>query len=186
MSLNWNYRSVGPAGQAMIEAAWLDNGEGGHRNPALDSVVWATLAIGIGQWTAANMAEVKRRMAIYQHINGPAITFGDGRAYYVTPDELDKLEGFSTNVSKETNAAFAKKVMAWVEGAAATSMRTGCKQYFGEGGADFEPCGAFQALANQAKRMKDEADARMRENGYKLDDAGAGQAGQSTGAEAMS
>lgn len=155
MALHWNYQNVGPEGQAMIEAAWMDDGEGGTRSPALDSVIWATMAIGIGNWNAKNMPEVQRRMAIHQHLNGPAIRFGDGRAYYVTPDELAKLEGFSTNVSLETAAAFNKKAMKWVEENAARAMKAGLRQYLSDGGPDLEAIGAFQAQANaNAKKAK--------------------------------
>lgn len=160
MSLDWNYRSVGPEGQAMIEAAWLDNGEGGTTSPALDAVIWATMAIGIGNWTKADMPEVKRRMAIYQHVTGPAIRFNDGRAYYVTPEELDKLQGFQTNVSFETATAFNKKAIRWVEENAARAMRKGLRQYMGEGGPDLAPIGAFEAQANaNAERAAPEAGA---------------------------
>lgn len=156
MSLDWNYRRVGQAGQDMIAAAWVGE-KGQERNPALDSVIWATMAIGIGDWTAANMPEVQRRMAIYQYLTGPAISYGDGRAYYVTPDELAKLEGFSTNVTKETPAAFAKKAMRWLQEEAEQKLRQGCKQFLGEGGPDLEACGAFQALANSEAKRKAEA-----------------------------
>ena len=153
MSLDWNYRSVGPEGQAMIDAAWMDDGHGGTCSPALDSVIWATIAIGIGNWTAKNMPEVQRRMAIYQHLTGPAIRFNDGRAYYVTPEELAKLEGFCTNVSLETAAAFNKKAMRWVEENAARAMKAGLRQFLSDGGPDLEAIGAFQAQANaNAKR----------------------------------
>lgn len=159
MGLNWNYRNVGQAGQEMIEASWMDNGEGGTRNPALDSVIWATLAIGIGDWSAKNMPAVQERMAVYQYINGPAITFNDGRAYYVTPEELAKLEGFQTNVTKETDAVFAKKALRWIKEEAARKIRQGCKQYLGEGGPDYEACGAFQAQANAEAKRKAEKEA---------------------------
>lgn len=160
MSLDWNYRSVGPEGQAMIDSAWMDDGRGGTTSPALDSVIWATMAIGIGNWTKAAMPEVKRRMAIYQYLTGPAIRFNDGRAYNVTGEELDKLQGFQTNVSLETAAAFNKKAIRWLEENAARAMRKGLRQFMGEGGPDLEPIGAFEAQANaNAKRAAPEADA---------------------------
>lgn len=147
MALNWSYENVTPEGKAMIESSWLGE-KGDETNPALDSVIWATMAIGVGQWTKANMPEVQRRMAIYQHLTGPAIRFGDGRAYYVTPDELAKLQGFCTNVSLETAAAFNKKAIKWVEENAARAMKAGLRQYLSDGGPDLEAIGAFQAQAN--------------------------------------
>jgi hypothetical protein len=122
MALNWSYENVTPEGKAMIESSWLGE-KGDETNPALDSVIWATMAIGVGQWTKANMPAVLERMAIYQFLCGPAITFNDGRRYYVTPEELAKLEGLSTNVTKETDAAFAKKVIRWVKEEAERAMR---------------------------------------------------------------
>ena len=151
MSLNWNYRNVSPAGQAMIDSAWI--GEGNEQsNPALDYVIWGLMGVGIATITEKNLPEVQRRFRLYQHTTETraAVLATNDRKGVLSDAELALLVGFSTNVTTITAAAFNKRILGHVDREAQGYQTRGADN--GRQGA-FELCATLE-VERKAKQVQ--------------------------------
>lgn len=112
MSLNWN---IGECAESP-EVLWSD-----ERRAKTEYLIFATMTVGIGKWTAANIGEVYARLHLVEKIEGAPFSRieNDKRVdVYTTPEEVRALIGLGTNVSYETRAKFLRR---WV-----TDKRMGC------------------------------------------------------------
>lgn len=84
--------------------------EGGEKwHPITDSLIWATMIVGIGQITEKTVDEFARRLAAYQAIDGGMILREGGRIH-ITREDVERHIGLRTNVTKESAATFNAKI----------------------------------------------------------------------------
>ncbi len=98
MPLNWNIEKCANYKE-------LTNDE--ERN-VTDSVVWATMAVGINQITKQNFEEFYRRLHIVEETNGTFL-MRDGKARYITQAEVGRRIGLYTNAGTVTKLSFDAK-----------------------------------------------------------------------------
>lgn len=78
-------------------------------SPVTTSLVWLTIATGIGEITKDNADEVYARVALVERLHG-AYLIRDGKERYITPEEVHAHIGLVTNVfPTETRAKFLKR-----------------------------------------------------------------------------
>ena len=101
-----------------------------------DTLIWSTMAVGMGRITEKNVEEFVRRILIYQEIFGPLLTGPiqeDGTPYKVededaplpegvtrgkismTAEIIRQHEGMYTNVAEISKAKFKGYVMKWLD-----------------------------------------------------------------------
>ena len=111
MSLNWDLTKI----KNYEELCWEKNEDGTSRlNVVTDSLIWLSMAIGIGRITEENAPEVYGRIAAYEKLFGSfMIKFDDNgkQRVFVTPEDVSNHIGLSTNVGKETEASFRKRIV---------------------------------------------------------------------------
>ena len=111
MSLDWDLTKI----KNYKEVCWEENEDGTSRlNAVTDSLIWLTMAIGIGRITEENAPEVYGRIAAYEKLFGSfMIKFDDNgkQRVFVTPEDVNNHIGLSTNVAKETEASFRKRIV---------------------------------------------------------------------------
>jgi hypothetical protein len=96
-----NYESV----------CWVDGDEGDIRlNPVTETLIYATLSVGLGSITEKNLDEFVGRFRVMERLQGPFMRNGDGSDSRLTDDELAAHVGLVTNVSNETRAAWARRI----------------------------------------------------------------------------
>jgi hypothetical protein len=82
--------------------------------PITESVIFATMAVGMGKITEDNAVEFANRVALVQQINGAYLNKSAKGTnltspYYVTLEDVKKRIGLRTNVSNESHTAFVKR-----------------------------------------------------------------------------
>ena len=101
-----------------------------------ETLIWATMTVGMSDVTEKNVDEFIRRILIYQKVVGPMLTGPvneDGTVYTpedeeaplpegvkrgkirITADVIRQHIGLSTNVANVSKAKFKGRVMAWLE-----------------------------------------------------------------------
>jgi hypothetical protein len=110
MSLNYDLstipREFWHADEATEEAKTVTN-----------ALIWATIAIGIGEITEANWEEFAGRITAYEQAGGAFLQYapegsGEIRDRPITADEVHQRVGLKTNVfPKESTAAFKRKLV---------------------------------------------------------------------------
>ena len=133
MSLNWNvndvkwpYVWVGGTEDGMGNITFTGKPEDPKfMNPVINTLIWATMAVGIGSITEENWREFAARMEITERLNGPFLKVSSN----ITPDKLaiyglteapasfplwvvKECIGLKTNVTNETRSAWSKRKMA--------------------------------------------------------------------------
>lgn len=96
MSLNWNIEKV---------KDWENFND--EQRVVLDSIIWLTMAIGIGEITEDNHKEFFARLHMIEKLFGGVI-FREGKYRTIKLDEVKDLIGLTTNVSSITRAQFNK------------------------------------------------------------------------------
>lgn len=111
MSLDWNLTKI----KNYKEVCWQKNEDDTDRlNPVTDSLIWLTMGIGIGNITEDNASEVYCRIAMYEKLFGTMLSYWkDSKKVSVpiTPEDVHNHIGLFTNVSKETDAAWRKRII---------------------------------------------------------------------------
>ena len=111
MSLNWDLTKI----KNYEELCWKkDEDDTVRLNVVTDSLIWLTMAIGIGKITEENAPEVYGRIAAYEKLFGSFMIQFDNNGkqrVYITPEDVNNHIGLSTNVSKETEASFRKRIV---------------------------------------------------------------------------
>lgn len=116
MALHWDVSKI--VEREGRDFVWAPTGEKDEEGKPLyrlrnivETMIWSTMAIGIGEITEKNVNEVARRMAIYEQIRGPMRRNAEGGVYY-TREEIARLVGLSTNVfPKEPEAQWKRRIL---------------------------------------------------------------------------
>jgi hypothetical protein len=134
MSLNWSIRDIADYENACFETADRDNpGRGVKKGeqlmrPVTNTLIWATIPVGIGRITEANYQTFALRLRLYEQlfgaflrrrvdVNGQEVEdpFDDRPGRWVdrriTAAEVKAHIGLSTNASRLTTAQF--KTQCW-------------------------------------------------------------------------
>ena len=110
MSLNWDLTKI----KNYEELCWEKNEDDTVRlNPVTDSLIWISMAIGIGKFTEEMAPEIYARISMYEKLFGAMMCkFGDNgkESVYLTPEDVNNHIGLSTNVGKDTMASFRKRI----------------------------------------------------------------------------
>jgi hypothetical protein len=73
-------------------------------NGTTETIIWATMAIGMGKITKDNYMEFFKRLEFYERLNGPmrrVNTEGGYQPLYFKPEEVKRYIGLDTNVAHE-------------------------------------------------------------------------------------
>lgn len=96
MALTWDARDVRDYDQL------TDN-----ERVTRESLIWSTMAIGMGEITAENAQEFYTRLSLLEKITGASRFDGDGNPLFFTPEDVKRFIGLRTNVfPKWTKAKF--------------------------------------------------------------------------------
>lgn len=119
MALYWDLSKI----KDYEKECFLGEGDNRTLKPVTHSLVWATMVIGIGNWTEKDIDEVYIRVNQYERMTGPTIYVDDGNRSsssqlngeldedgYITRDEIRKHIGLSTNVARVTTARWLKRL----------------------------------------------------------------------------
>jgi len=67
-------------------------------HPVTNALIWATMAVEMGEITEANAEEFARRLSLWQTVNGAWLEYNDGEAVYLTLEDVKLHIGLKTNV----------------------------------------------------------------------------------------
>jgi len=113
MSLDWSIKRIKNRREVCFRTFDHEADEGELSN-LTESLIWGTMAIGIGSITEKNWREVYFRTFLWERTVGAyrKTTNKDGvlASCYVTAEDIQAHIGLSTNVSKESDAKFYKKL----------------------------------------------------------------------------
>lgn len=111
MSLDWDLTKI----KNYKELCWEKNEDDTSTlNPVTESLIWLTMGIGIGKITEDNASEVYCRVAMYEKLFGTMLSYwkdGEKVSVAITPEDIHSHIGLSTNVGKETDAAWRKRTI---------------------------------------------------------------------------
>jgi hypothetical protein len=111
MSLDWNLTKI----SNNTEVCWEKNEDGTDKlNPVTESLIWLTMGIGMGSITEDNQSDFYCRVVMYEKLFGTMLSYWkDSKKVSVpiTPEDIQNHIGLSTNVSKETDAAWRKRII---------------------------------------------------------------------------
>lgn len=111
MSLDWNLTKI----NNNIEVCWEKNEDGTDKlNPVTESLIWLTMGIGMGSITEDNQSDFYCRVAMYEKLFGTMLSYWkDSKKVSVpiTPEDINNHIGLTTNVSKDTDASFRKRIV---------------------------------------------------------------------------
>lgn len=96
MALNYNFSKVKDH-----EALHEDQMEWGKT----DTLIWMTMAVGLGEITEKNYVEFYARVKFIEKLNGAMAHTKDGD-YFFTIDDIKRRIGLETNVSQWTRKQF--------------------------------------------------------------------------------
>lgn len=126
MALTWDTKDIVPNEKYPIYIKGVDTGMGGMRlptpedkpeaieewwHPRLNGLLMAMLVLGTCRITKENWKKFYARVSLYEKLCGDIMYHGPK----FSPAEIQAYVGLHTNVSTETDAAFAKKVMRWAQ-----------------------------------------------------------------------
>jgi hypothetical protein len=113
MSLNWNLSKI-----ANKDTVCFTQHEDGQRLTGLThALIWATIAVDLGQITAKNITEWQIRLQMI------AVAYGDPAWGEITRQQLEAHIGLSTNVSNTTRTKFLRKIALVMEREATAKAR---------------------------------------------------------------
>lgn len=111
MSLDWNLTKI----NNNTEVCWEKNEDGTDKlNPVTESLIWLTMGIGMGSITEDNQSDFYCRVAMYEKLFGTMLSYWkDSKKVSVpiTPEDINNHIGLTTNVSKDTDASFRKRIV---------------------------------------------------------------------------
>lgn len=110
MSLDFNFEDmIERLGREEFDRITDHPTEAGKWHPVTDQMIWACMSVGIGKITEATVEKFIERYAALQALNSGDMIGKDGR-FYITGADVRNHIGLRTNVSDETDAAFAEKL----------------------------------------------------------------------------
>jgi hypothetical protein len=111
MSLDWNLTKI----SNNTEVCWEKNEDGTDKlNPVTESLIWLTMGIGMGSITEDNQSDFYCRVVMYEKLFGTMLSYWkDSKKVSVpiTPEDIHNHVGLTTNVSKDTDASFRKRIV---------------------------------------------------------------------------
>ena len=105
MSLNFDVSKI--ANHTVVTTSPFDEKKW---HTVTEALVWASMAIELGEITEANVDKFYRRLALWQKAFGPWLRFNDAEIY-LTLEDVKLHIGLTTNVSNSTDKAFATKLV---------------------------------------------------------------------------
>lgn len=106
MSLNFNLSKI----KDFEKACYVETSEGLRYNPITEALIFATMAVGLGQITEKNVDEFARRLDVVQGIDGCFLRGADGKPYSLTKEHVQKHIGLTTNASNWQRRTFDSKM----------------------------------------------------------------------------
>ncbi len=111
MSLNWDLTKI----KNQDQLCWEKDDEGNDKlNPVTESLIWLTMGVGYGGITEDNASDFYSRVAMYEKLFGTMLSYWkDSKKISVpiTPEDVHSHIGLRTNVSKDTDASFRKRIV---------------------------------------------------------------------------
>lgn len=106
MSLDWNLTGI----KDYNEVCWITDDKGEKRlDGVTQTIIWATMAVGIGTITEANAPEFFARISIIEDMDGAWMIGPDGPVRFTYEDVVRHI-GLKTNVfPEETRAKWIKR-----------------------------------------------------------------------------
>ena len=115
MSLNWDlgkvedYKEIWPHDRYDEDYDSLTK-EQVQEGLKTEALIWLTMAIGMGSITEENVDEFTTRVMIWEKVRGNHLRL-DKEPYYLTPSDIERRIGLWTNASRETKAAWNKRMV---------------------------------------------------------------------------
>lgn len=103
MSLNYDTGACADS----PEVLWSD-----EHKAMTEALIFSTMSIGMGRWTAENIDEVFARLKLIEALYGALVyEMRDGKRndHHLTPEDVRRYIGLRTNVAPETRASFVKR-----------------------------------------------------------------------------
>ena len=111
MSLDWNLTKI----ENREEVCWEKDENGNDKlNPVTESLIWLTMGIGMGSITEENEFAFYSRIAVYEKLFGTILSYWKDTKRVevpITPADIHQHIGLTTNVSKESDASFRKRIV---------------------------------------------------------------------------
>lgn len=139
MPLNWSVKTVKDADDVCYFTATKTRTFDGvvrgeeYTHPITDSLVWATMSLGLNEITVANIDEWEKRLALAYNVGwiSKSVVFAgfadDGDIKWeprmLTRDDLERHIGLETNASYESGSAWRKRVMERMEKEGLTELK---------------------------------------------------------------
>lgn len=79
-------------------------------HPVTNQLIWFSMSCGWNEITEKNWEKIAERIAIMQHITGPALAAQDGDIF-ITDEDVKMHIGLSTNATKMTEEKFTGHMM---------------------------------------------------------------------------
>ena len=115
MSLDWNVSEVKNMESVCFELRQEDEETPGrYLNPITKELIWATIAIEMGQITEKNYCEFWMRLSMNDLVYGPRIGYRKG-SRSITLEEVRKHIGLRTNVGTKPVTQMYKRLLKAVE-----------------------------------------------------------------------
>lgn len=123
MALSWSVEKIKDSDEVTTLVVTEDDPNGRYKagdqlwHPVTEALVWLTISTGIREITAKNAAEVYARIHLLERLNGAQLIRAvdpetgerpEGQAAFITPEEVEKHIGLSTNASLKNRAQFFK------------------------------------------------------------------------------
>jgi hypothetical protein len=83
----------------------------GDLSPLTQSLIFATMPVGINQITEKNAEEFYTRLNLIERVNGTFLRTADGKDLFITPEDIRKHIGLSTNATPRTRPQFLKETV---------------------------------------------------------------------------
>ncbi len=105
MSLNWDISKVKNADE-LYKTVEEDGKRVSYMGILTESLIWATIPVGIGTITEKNAEKFFKRLRIVEAAGGNRLVHPDGRRHYITLEEVRRHIGLSTNASRLNDSEF--------------------------------------------------------------------------------
>lgn len=96
MALNWNIEKCKNWKQLKSDKEW----------PITNALIWATMAVQMGDITENNYEEFYRRLHIIESKNGTFLNEPGGEPYFITKAAIKRRIGFHTNAGTSSKRHF--------------------------------------------------------------------------------
>jgi hypothetical protein len=110
MSLNWNIKSV----KDCKTTCYIGNEDDRTLNPTTETLIWATMIVGIGDLSQKNAEEFWFRLAIYEKLHGGLRRKWEGlnvEPVFFTAKDVQDHVGLHTNAGFQTRHAWMKHTL---------------------------------------------------------------------------